>query len=284
MNSIFNAAIGPLLTYGLPILAIVAFSIYVLVRVKSPQILREKIWRSFVGDVDFSEDFLQAFSAQQRDLNRFRLVYGVGARSTSQLRTLLAWMDRKGVTIDEVRRVRDWINVEKPEVLSTPPRKLFIVLPILIGVLGVVIALLLFVADSPSTIIKTRNSGVWFWSDGKNVQSLMHRWTIDSQSCSANALPDTSITGFTSKETQSICAALADGSVAKVVRPALLSQRIAFASFACPLFIALVAFFFMLQSGRRARTLSNRLNLRPSPELTSDNSDGNEIEIALNDG
>jgi hypothetical protein len=284
MNSIFNAAIGPLLTYGLPILAIVAFSIYVLVRVKSPQILREKIWRSFVGDVDFSEDFLQAFSAQQRDLNRFRLVYGVGARSTSQLRTLLAWMDRKAVTIDEVRRVRDWINVEKPEVLSTPPRKLFIVLPIVVGILVVALALLLFAADSPFTTLKMRDSGVWFWSDGKSVQSLMHQWTFDAQSCVVHANPEPSVTGFTIKETQILCAALADGSAAKVVRTALIPQRVALAIVACPLFTGLFMFFFELQSGRRARELSNRLNLSPSPELTSDNSDGNEIEIALNDG
>ncbi|WP_258179380.1 DUF6216 family protein, partial [Burkholderia multivorans] len=157
MNAIFGAAIAPLLTYLLSILGLAGFVVYAVLRLNSTQIIREKVWSTFVGDRGFNDEKLKAFGQDQSDLTRFRLVYGVTARSISDLHRLLSWMDRHHLTPIDVKRTRTCIDPSKDNPLNVPPTRHFVARAIVCALLIAVFVVILNTAGtSKTTLISMR--------------------------------------------------------------------------------------------------------------------------------
>ncbi|WP_175924575.1 DUF6216 family protein [Burkholderia latens] len=228
MNAIFGAAIAPLLTYLLSILGLAGFVIYAVFRLNSTQIIREKVWSTFVGDKDFNDEKLKAFGQDQLDLTRFRLVYGVTARSISDLHRLLSWMDRHHLTPIDVKRARSCIDPSKDNPLNVPRTRHFIARAILCALLVALFVVVLNTAGtSKTTLISMRTSKTWLWSDGASVEGIWgETWRLDAQSCTKRPLPNSRVTGLSYDETMAICKGIADGGLRETVTGGLKDQRI----------------------------------------------------------
>ena len=227
MSAIWGAAISPLVTYVLSILGLAMVAVYAVFRLNSTQIIREKVWSAFVGDKDFNDEKLQSFAHDQLDLTRFRVVYGVQARSVADLHRLLSWMERYRFTPIEVKRARRWIDPSREEPLNTPGKRYLATCFI---ALAVTIAGFSYVSNkathSATTMITMRVSKTWMWSDGASVEGIWGKpWRIDAQSCASHTLPDTSTTGLTSTETTAICNGIPDGELRTTVKEGLTYQR-----------------------------------------------------------
>jgi len=262
LNTIFGSVVSPLATYFLSILGLTVAAGYAIFRLNSTQMIREKVWSSFVGDKDFNDEKLKSFSCDQLDLARFRVVYGIPARSINDLHRLLSWMDQYQVSPIDVKRIRRWIDPSRDEPLESPSKryvsKWFAVLVILI---------LCFVVpattpDSKATMFKMKVSGTWFSSDGTSVDAVWGRWRIDSQSCMKHTLPDTNVSGLTGTEAAAICDGIADGELKTMVGDALKYQRRGHAAILFFILLAAIGAWGRITIASRARELDNQLRSR----------------------
>lgn len=225
MNTIFVAMVGPIATYFLSILGLVVVAGYATFRLNSTQIIREKVWGSFVGDKDFNDERLKSFARDQLDLARFRVVYGVPARSVRDLHRLLSWMERYKIGPIDVKRIRGWIDPSRDEPLKAPGRRYVLVCVVMLGILIFSFTSSGRAASSEATWFRMNVSKTWFSSDGTSVNAVWGHWRIDSESCVKHTLPDVKVTGLTSAETTSICNAIASGELKAKVRDSLRAQR-----------------------------------------------------------
>ncbi|MBN3748306.1 hypothetical protein G3N96_23190 [Burkholderia sp. Se-20373] len=260
MSAILGAAIVPFMTNILSILGPACFAIYAIFRLNSTQIIREKIWSTFVGDKDFNDTKLQSFGQAQLDLTRFRLVYGVSARSVADLHRLLSWMDRHRLTPIEVKRARACIDPSKDEPLTAPRTRHLIARAALLAVIATALVLTFKASTSRTTLLTMHASKTWLWSDGASVEGVRGKpWRLDARSCASFPLPAPALTRLTDNETVAICKGFADGTLKDTVSKGLTDQRqaaIVLMVFAFPI-MAIVA--FSLGGALNARSLVHRV-------------------------
>ncbi|WP_157635141.1 DUF6216 family protein [Burkholderia ubonensis] len=258
-NTIFGAAVGPLATYLFSILGLIGVGVYAVFRLKSTQIIREKVWSSFVGDKDFNDEELRSFAQEQLDLTRFRVVYGVAARSVSDLHRLLLWMRQRKIAPGDVKRIRAWIDPSKDELLETPSKRYISTWCVLLGVLILAFCLSAATSDSKTTMLQMKVSGTWFLSNGTHVDAVWGHWRIDSESCLNHARPDIKVTGLTEAEATTICNGIANGTLKTVVDESLKYQRWSFAALSLFVLLLAVRTLSILIIAMGARQLANRL-------------------------
>jgi len=259
MNAIFSAVVGPLATYFFSILGLVIVAGYAVLRLNSTQIIREKVWSSFVGDKDFNDEKLKSFARDQLDLTRFRVVYGVSARSVMDLHRLLSWMEQYKVSPIDVKRVRSWIDPSRDEPLRTPSKRYIVTWMAVFGILILSLTLPHAASESKVTFLTMKVSGTWFSSDGTSVNGIWERWQIDSQSCMKHILPDLNLTGLTGTETAAICDGIAGGELKTVVGDSLKFQRWSLAVIAFVIASLAVIILLNVNVASRARRLGNQL-------------------------
>lgn len=267
MNAIWVAVVTPLVTFFLSIAGLAGFTAYAVFRLDSPQIIREKIWNAFVGDKDFNDEGLKSFSHHQLDLARFRVVYGIPARSVPDLHRLLSWMRRHQFTPTDIKRARRWIDPSRSRPLSAPSRRCLTGHLALVTILIAAFMLVLGKAtDSSTTLIRMRVSKTWMWSDGKSVEGILGQtWRIDAQSCNRHTLPATSLTGLTADETTALCQGIPSGDLETTVNEGLRYQRRSLGALSFFLFLASIRIGVILCFGMHARALAQRLSAAPSP-------------------
>lgn len=261
MSTIWGAAISPLVTYVLSILGLAMVAVYAIFRLNSTQIIREKVWSAFVGDKDFNDEDLKSFAHDQLDLARFRIVYGVQARSVSDLHRLLSWMKRYRFTPIEIKRARRWIDPSRDEPLNVPSKRYLaacLVVPVI--AIGGFMYLSNKATTSKTTMINMRVSKTWMWSDGASVEGIWGKpWRIDAQSCANHTLPDTSLTGLTSTETTAICNGIPDGELRTTVKEGLTYQRWSLAAISFLILFVGIGVGISAHVGLLAKGLARRL-------------------------
>jgi hypothetical protein len=259
MNTIFGAVMGPLATYFFSILGLFIVAGYAIFRLNSTQIIREKIWSSFVGDKDFNDEKLKSFAHDQLDLTHFRVVYGVPARSVMDIHRLLSWMEQYKVSPVDVKRIRGWIHPSRDEPLKIPSKRYILVWIAVFGILMLSTTLPVTASDFKATLLKMNVSGTWFTSDGTSVNAVWGGWRIDSQSCTKHTLPDIKVTGLTGAETTAICNGIADGELKTMVSDPLKYQRRVFAVIVLVILLLSLGAYLNMNVAMLARQLGNRL-------------------------
>jgi Family of unknown function (DUF6216) len=262
LNTIFGAVMGPLATYVLSILGLAGAAGYAIFRLNSTQMIREKVWSSFVGDKDFNDEKLKSFSCDQIDLARFRVVYGVPARSINDLHHLLLWMDQNQVSPIDVKRIRRWIDPSRDEPLGRPSKRYVSKWFAALVILSLCVVVSVTTPDSRTTLFKMKVSGTWFSSDGTSVNAVWGRWRIDAQSCMKHTLPDTNLSGLTGTEAAAICDGIAGGELKTMVSDALKYQHRGIAVILFFILLAVIGVWHRLKIAVRARELGNQLRSR----------------------
>lgn len=269
MNSFLGTALGPITTYLLSAVAVCLVAGYVLFRLRSTFLLREKILRFFLGDADFSDDKLKSFSMEHRDLARFRVLHGIAAPSRQALHALLLWTEVNRLGFEDVRRVRRWINFEDANFLTAPTRNDFVWRSAL-AVLSLFFCALCLVASSrQSAILTMSKSGVTFVSDGTDARPIIDSWKFDARSCKTGEIPAATRSGFSSQESAAICKAISDGSLQHAVEEHIALQRKVAAIFGCSLACAWVYFIMLISTAVRAKELCQKAPIGPTRESTS---------------
>jgi hypothetical protein len=259
MNTIFGAVAGPLTTYLLSILGLLIVACYAVFRLNSTHLIREKVWSSFVGDKDFSDEKLNAFARDQLDLSRFRVVYGVTAKSVEDLHGLLSWMENHAISPGDVKRARGWIEPSRNHPLEIPSKRYIAASVAVVGILILSLFAPVTASDSKTAMLKMNDSGTWFFSNGASASAVWGSWRIDSQSCINRELPMSGETGLTADETKALCDGIASGALKTTVKESLTYQRRSLGVISFVLLFAALGVFLHLNAALFARQLANRL-------------------------
>ncbi|MCY0389709.1 DUF6216 family protein [Robbsia sp. Bb-Pol-6] len=260
MNNISGNLVAAMIPILLGLLSILSFLIYALFRLKSTRLIRIKIWRIIFGDSEYSDPVLQRFSRENHDIDRFRVTHGVDAHSVADLRKLITWMKRYGVSDTELRKVCRWVQPAEEKVLHPMTVARIAATATSTFIVYCLSAMTLFTTTSSTTLLTMRESHTSFLTDGYEVRSkLPNTWKFSATSCAKHVTPSSSTTGFNDREIGLICPALADGSFKKAADEGLKIQRRALVAISVILFITSFIGYTTILSTRRARILLNRV-------------------------
>ncbi|SFP97747.1 DUF6216 family protein [Ralstonia sp. NFACC01] len=282
LSTAFSSPIvGPLLVPCLTALAVILLVITFWRRTYSLHAPWERVWRLIAGSAEVQEPRLRAFMQEMRDLEKFRLVYGLKVTNLGDLHKLIGLVRRYRLDMAMLQKAKRWIDVSKPEIVSPPGTRFYFWNGA--GYFSAVffaLAMTLFFG-SPA-LFKGNTSQVWFATDGETIRHV-YGWTSYKLDKCTSDLPGLKSTfQLADNELKSICSGYADGTLKKQTSKAMSEQRMVSAmglGFAAFVLIATAlsmrsgraAELVAMQIGQKARTSSQETKpyLRPNNEVST---------------
>ncbi|MGC5803408.1 DUF6216 family protein [Ralstonia pseudosolanacearum] len=120
-SPLLGQLLGPLLSVGVALFGLFIFWR----RADSLHAIWEKVWRLVAGGAEVQEPRLRAFMQEMRDLEKFRLVYGLKISNMSDMHRLIAWVRRHGLDMAILQKARRWVDISTPEIVTLPSRGYF---------------------------------------------------------------------------------------------------------------------------------------------------------------
>lgn len=212
--------LGTLLSFGTLLLGLLIYWR----RTDSLHAAWERVWRLVAGSAEVQDPRLQAFMQEMRDLEKFRLIYGLKITNMTDMQRLIGWVRRHGLDMSALQKARRWVDIANPDIITLPTNGYFVW-----NVLGYLLAALLagsaaFVAASPA-ILKMNASGIWFNSDGATVGHVFRGETFKLDQCSSVGPKMQESFRFSQSEVKAICEGYANGALKQTVSKAQTDQK-----------------------------------------------------------
>ncbi|WP_155520753.1 DUF6216 family protein [Ralstonia solanacearum] len=254
-SPLFGQLIGPLLSVGAALFGLFVFWR----RADSLHAIWEKVWRLVAGGAEVQEPRLRAFMQEMRDLEKFRLVYGLKISNMSDMHRLIGWVRRHSLDMAILQKARRWVDISKPEIITLPPRGYFFRNGLGYFLAGLLAAGAAFIVDSPA-LLQMTGSKIWFTSDGTAIGHLWQGKSFKLNQCSASGAEIRQSFGFPDNEVKAICDGYTAGSLQKTVARATGDQKslgVLALFFAA---IGLIATALRIRSGNTAHRIADRVS------------------------
>ncbi len=253
-SPLLGQLLGPLLSVGVALFGLFIFWR----RADSLHAIWEKVWRLVAGGAEVQEPRLRAFMQEMRDLEKFRLVYGLKISNMSDMHRLIAWVRRHGLDMAILQKARRWVDISKPEIITLPSRGYFFQ-----NGLGYFLAALLaggaaFIIDSPA-LLQMNGSKIWFTSDGMTIGHLWQGKSFKLDQCPTSGAEMQQSFGFPDKEVKAICDGHAAGSLQKTAARAISDQKRLGVLVFFLAAIGLVVTALRIRSGKTAHRIADRV-------------------------
>ncbi|MEX3639958.1 DUF6216 family protein [Paraburkholderia sp. BR14320] len=183
----------------------------------------ERIWYLIAGKTDVHDPALRSFFQKNRELEKFRFLYGVKVDTSVDMQQLLNWMDKHNVGMLTLRKVRSWVDASTEEIIRQPPKYHSRIRIFFATVAFTAFFLATQFGSSHAAYFKMKASGVWFATDTTTVRALWDGWwfgdgwSFDLSDC-ADESKIVRVTKFNETETQSICKSLKDGQLRSLTK------------------------------------------------------------------
>lgn len=219
----------------------------------------DRLWRLVAGRADVQDPMLKDFIQQNRDLEKFRFIYGIKIETQSDLHHLLAWLKENSINIIRLQQIKHWIDISSPNVIIAPPRSFFLRngAIALLSMLSVLAATAII--STQTAWLQMKDSKVRFWTDGKTVHQTFDNWTIDASTCKKDIVKAQAITGFELSETIAICDGLEKNSLKEFARIAIKEQQLLGGGIAIVATLFIIISIFALNAADEARRLFKKL-------------------------
>lgn len=214
------AAPSPTSTRGL-----VSANAFLWWRAGSIHSILDRIWRLIAGKAEVQNATLKSFLQANRDLEKFRFIYGLKVETIVDLNKLIKWMEKHSLSISALQKVRRWVDPRSPEILMKPPQSYIKAKIFTVGVVSVIFLGCNYLGTSRSTIFQMKQSKVWFKTDATTIDAPLGGWSFNSSSCEGNIEGVMRETGFLTHEAAEICRAMKGDSLKALVRQDLKTQR-----------------------------------------------------------
>lgn len=224
LSSIFQS---PLLAALIsPILAAGGL-LFFLFRVGSLHSLLERLWRLVAGKAEVENPQLKKLIQENRDLERFRFIYGLNIETQSEFQRLMSWLHRHRVGIARLQRVRKWVDIRSPHLVLKPPRRY------VLGQFAMMMTAYLAASLSVAALfiddayLRARGSDVLFKTDGTAISGFWGSPSAMLNGC----LSDPGVLArefkFSAAEATTLCKMFEDKSLRKLSAQAIHEQRVA---------------------------------------------------------
>lgn len=267
-SSVFTSSLFEKLAAPLLAICVAVFILFVFWRrADSLHAVWEKVWRLVAGSTDVQEPRLRAFMQEMRDLEKFRLIYGLKVKSMADMHRLISWVRRYDLDITILQKSRRWVDISKPEFIKQPPKSFFYWNGFWFVFAGVLAEIAVLVSTS-SPLFQMRASNAWFAVGETTISTPFRGTKFELNQCPAFPEAARRAFGFAKEEVQALCIAHTDGSLKKRASAAATEQSRLGAGVSVIAFLWLLVIAMRVRSGQTARSLAKRMRqpeARPLP-------------------
>lgn len=231
----------------------------------------ERVWRLIAGGAEVQEPRLRAFMQEMRDLEKFRLVYGLKVTNLRDLHKLIGLVRRYRLDMSDLQKAKKWIDASKPEIVSLPPKHFYFWNGAgYFSALFFAVAMVLLLG-SPG-LFKGNTSGVWFATDGDTIRHVYSSTSYKLDKCTWDLPELKNAFQLADNELKSICSGRADGTLKVQVSKAVSEQRMVSALGLGFAVWALITTAVRMRSGRAAELLALQIGqIAPRPSEAKEN-------------
>ena len=248
----------PLLVPCLTVLAVILLVIAFWRRAYSLHAPWERVWRVIAGGAEVQEPRLRAFMQEMRDLEKFRLVYGLNITNMADMHRFIAWVRRHRLDVALLQKARRWVDISKPGIVSRPSKRYY-AWNLLVCVLSVLcLGVAAFFANSPA-LLRMKSSGVWFSSDGTFVAGPLGGNKLELTPCPAMGDKLQKTFGISAAEVKVLCEARENGSLQEFTKRTTSEQRISAALMPLWGAVWLLIAFLRIRSADAADHIADRV-------------------------
>lgn len=246
----------------IPVVVVFFFG-WAIYRTGSFHVLLAKAWSLVSGSKGVSDPVVAEFIDRQHSLATFRFHSGVRSPSLEHVGRLLAWSTTKGIKVSEVARAGDYFDHETFSVrMSQVPslrwqrtRAVFN-----LALLAVMAASALWAIYMSSAYVRFKDDGQGFVLAQNYARAYWHDVPVTPQSCeSGQAVEATRETGFSPKQTKSLCAFFKEAGSREFIANTIGSQRRALTYLVLALGLFFLGSMSELSRTVNARALNRRL-------------------------
>lgn len=219
----------------------VAAILFIWIRTRSLHFPLNRLWQLILGTQEIQDPKIKKLVADQNDLMRFRLAFGINVGSMRKCHQLHDWAKAHDVEMQEIGACGPLFDLQqiglKEKLPSSAARRFLVFLSL--AVLGIAIVLM-FLMESERALVKFKDTGRWFLLDANSAQTLfpLRAPRVTSEACRQGASVALG-TSFSQRELEIICKAFEedvrnssitsasnDKSLSVFIKEALRSQRV----------------------------------------------------------
>jgi hypothetical protein len=232
-------------------------------RTNSFHYLVHRIFQGLGATKTFHSEDAQRHWNEYEDLQQHNLWHGLGLRTSREMKSFLAWLDKNNVSIEEASRAKWCLNANTLELKIPGFWKNLCTVLFFFMVICMSFSLAGTLLNEDNAFIKVKKSGTWFWVNSNEAhnfgpQSKIDSWKLDNASCLFDENPPSALTEW---DMHVICQ-LVLGNEPKFIEDAIHAQKtISYASCALGL-ILLFWFLRVIVSIIFAKELYKRLQER----------------------
>ena len=205
-------------------------------------------------------NYFAPFMQEARDLEKFRLVYGLRIMNMADMHRFMAWARRHRLDVVTLQKARRWVDITKPSIISRPP-KYYFPWNVLVCVLSALsVQLGAFFADSPA-LLKMKATGVWFTADGTSVGGPLGGNKLDLTQCPTVSDKLQKTFGFSAAEAKVLCDARASGSLQEFTKETIGWQKKVAAFVVLASAAWLLVAILRIRSAETAERIADRVGL-----------------------
>lgn len=227
MNSFVSFSSTPLYTLTLSILSGLGLAGIVWWRAGSLHCLLDRIWRLAAGKRTASDQTVDEFVEMNRQLEYFRFVYRLNARTPRDMHKVIDLCKEKDIGITSLQLARWWVDLSSDSILRYPSK--------VRGwtVTGALLFPLILLAHTLVTswigidqgVLQFKESKTWFKTDGQHISRVFSRGpSLDFTTCQQGELT-TQVNWLTKNEITLLCQGAKNGDLKKSADAAIKDQR-----------------------------------------------------------
>lgn len=162
--------------------------VFIWKRAGSAYSLLNRLWSSAWGKT-FHDGKINAYFNERNDVERFNVLFNVGARNKEEIKSLINWTKKKNIDIRHVTAAKGWFEISTLKAIK----------PLFIANVGVFVSCVLtmlllsnfmLLALKPSALVRLGDDKSWVWINDHIAESSI--WTN-------NYLPWTGLSGSSIK-------------------------------------------------------------------------------------
>lgn len=203
--------------------------VFIWKRAGSAYSLLNRLWEFCLGGKTFHDGKINAYFNERNDVERFNVLFNVGARNKEEIKSLINWTKKKNIDIRHVTAAKGWFEISTLKAIK----------PLFIANVGVffscVLTMLLLsnfmlLALKPSALVRLGDDKSWVWINDHIAESSIWtnnylplnwtEWKLDKKQCESEDFDKTVFSekaGISVRSVDRICENFSSGSLSDTI-------------------------------------------------------------------
>ncbi|TAI78631.1 hypothetical protein C1459_06880 [Klebsiella pneumoniae] len=245
--------------------------VFIWKRAGSAYSLLNRLWEFCLGGKTFHDGKINAYFNERNDVERFNVLFNVGARNKEEIKSLINWTKKKNIDIRHVTAAKGWFEISTLKAIK----------PLFIANVGVFVSCVLtmlllsnfmLLALKPSALVRLGDDKSWVWINDHIAESSIWtnnylplnwtEWKLDKKQCESEDFDKTVFSekaGISVRSVDRICENFSSGSLSDTLNNIIKNQKLAWVLAIYPFIFTIICFFSLLRRGAASK-LSNEVH------------------------